>query len=275
MTAPKPHGPRPFYAIAHRVLTSDGVKDAVAMGANALEIDVFARKETGWWADHDGVPGSAGDYLIDLFEYIARQRRDGGNIIFVWLDIKNPDHCDSKFPLCSIDTLRDNARNILEMHGISVLYGFESTDGAAYRQIQQDLTYMEAVNVNGKLSDVVQAFNRVGPAKVAQRTLAYGYFYLPFEFGDCTEERFYTCTELSKAVKSKEIALSFGWTSTAGQGKFVNKLLDAGIDGLIFGFKATHFFDHGDTRSAFRDIMSWIATHPKRRYLANVADNPW
>ena len=47
---------------------------------------------------------------------------------------------------------------------------------------------------------------------------------------------------------------------------------EADVDGLIYGFKATHYYDHEDTRAAIKLIKDWIKQHPERRYLAGQND---
>src|SRR4051794_13035771 len=54
------NGPQPFYLIAHRVLTTQGIYDALSHGANAIELDVSATKQE-WYADHDDTPFTRGD----------------------------------------------------------------------------------------------------------------------------------------------------------------------------------------------------------------------
>ncbi|KIM32612.1 hypothetical protein M408DRAFT_62247 [Serendipita vermifera MAFF 305830] len=270
-------GPRPFYMIAHRVLTVEGVKIALAHGANALEIDMTAWKK-GWWADHDGTPTSAGDTARAMFEAIKQHRTVGRTVTFVWLDIKNPDWCDpadSNWKHCSITGLRDLAREILEPAGVRVLYGFYKV-GRAYNLIRGDMNSMEAINLNGKAKDIKDEFVNNGPADKSKRVMSYGYYNLPFQFGNCREANFNTCTELRQAVESDAFGKVFGWTSAKGQAWYVDKLLgEAGIDGLIYGLKVTAYNNDADARAAFADIWKWLWEHKDRRYPAGQNDNPW
>lgn len=268
---------RPFYMIAHRVLTVGGVKDAIAHGANALEIDMYAWKK-GWWADHDGTPTSYGDTAKAMFEAIAYERNGGKTVTFVWLDIKNPDWCDpsdTKWRHCSVYGLRDLAREILEPAGVRVLYGFYKV-GTGYKAIRGDLNSMEAINMNGKAKDVQQEFVNNGPADKSKRVMSYGYYNLPFEFGNCWEKKYYTCTELRQGAESDTFGQVYGWTSSDDQAWYVDKLLgEARIDGLIYGLKVTYYHDDKDARAAAKDILKWLDDHQDRRYLAAQSDNPW
>ncbi|KAI3391372.1 hypothetical protein diail_7481 [Diaporthe ilicicola] len=70
---------KPFYAIAHRVLTVQGVQAAFSHGANAVEIDFQP------WTKS----GCAGGTARDVLQAVADQRRAGKPVAFVWFDNKN------------------------------------------------------------------------------------------------------------------------------------------------------------------------------------------
>ncbi|KAK4139208.1 phospholipase D [Dichotomopilus funicola] len=194
---------QPFYMIAHRVLTVQGVNDALSHGANALEIDMTA------WSDG-------------------------------W-----------------------------------ILYGFYDATSKAYVRIRGNLINEEAINLNGRVEDVAPAFAK-GPEARFKKVMSYGYYNLPFQFGNGHEKRYYTCTELRMAARSHEYGKVFGWTTAAGQAYYVDKLLgEAGVDGLIYGFKMTYYYDHENTRAAAGDIISWVRNHPEKRFMAGKGDFPW
>lgn len=270
-------GPQPFYLIAHRVLTTQGVYDALSHGANAIELDVSATTQD-WYADHDDTRFTRGDTVRTIFEAVAEQRQAGKTINFVWLDIKTPDRCDPSIPHtrhCSIAGLQDLARQILEPCGVRVQYGFYDTKSRAYDWILERQSNNEAINLNGKANDVLQAYTTAGIPK-SKRVISYGSWVLPFLFGKCYEDGFYTCTELRQAVESRSFGKVWGWTTTVGHGWYAEKMLnEAGVDGLIYGFQLTSYYNHENTRTSAQDILTWIAEHPDKRYLATNEDIPW
>ncbi|KAL8765860.1 MAG: hypothetical protein Q9203_006271 [Teloschistes exilis] len=220
---------RPFYVIAHRVLTSGEIDDALRDGANAVEIDMTAYKE-GWWADHDHAANSWGDSALDIFHHIAQERQNGKSITFFWLDIKSPDWCDPddpKWQHCSVGGLRDLARQILQPVGVRVLYGYIlGANSKTYTFIRDGLNSNEAIKLD--------------------------------------------------AVGTGKFGKVFGWTATVGQGDYVAKELDiAGVDGIIYGFKASNYDDTTDTRAAVNDIIGWVKNHSDRRFIATNNNPPW
>lgn len=276
-------GRKPVFAIAHRVLTIQGMKDAVAHGANALEIDMrgwssWGRK--GWYCDHDGTITSPGDKAEDMFRAIQDQRRNGKTINFVWLDLKKPD--EYKAGENAIERLRDLARKYLQPWGVRVLYGFyrSHVDGRAFGVIRDNHNYLEAVSINDKAANVHKSFQQYG-AKIqsTKRVADYGYFNLGFQFGNCSELDYYTCTELRHAGRMRDegkFGKVFGWTLAVDQADLANALLGtARVDGLIYGFKVTAYRDHEDTRAAVKDIQTWVQKHSVTHYLAGQNDSPW
>lgn len=270
-------GPQPFYLIAHRVLTTQGIHDALSHGANAIELDVSATTQE-WYADHDDTPFTRGDTVRTIFEAVAEQRKAGQTITFVWLDIKTPDRCDPSRPQtrnCSIAGLQDLARQILEPAGVRVQYGFYDAKSRAYDWLLQRQNSNEAINLNGKANEVLEAYTAAGIPK-NKRVISYGSWVLSFLFGNCNEESYYTCTELRQAVESRSFGKVWGWTTLAGHGWYAEKMLDdAGVDGLIYGFQLTSYYDHANTRASAQDILTWVTKHPEKRYLATNEDAPW
>ncbi|OAQ66355.1 phospholipase D [Pochonia chlamydosporia 170] len=276
--------PNPFYAIAYRTLSSKSVKKAIKVGANALHLDVVPRVDDhvppgkfGWFTERDDKsPTKKGRKVKGIFDTIAGQRKKGKNITFVWLAVHNPDFCTPHYHYCSFAALRDLAREILQPKGIHVLYGFPSVESEAYKSIQGDLNDLEAVSINGQDGEVKAAFEQYGPKNVTKRIMSYGYKKPAFHFGNCTEERYYICSELKKGAESKsEIGKTFGWTLVTRQTYFAYKLMEVNVDGLVFGFRYTEFGDSDRTRSALRFMKNWVERHPHVRYMATNDDKPW
>ena len=281
VTAP----PLPIYAIAHRVLSVQGVKDAIANGANALETDLRAWHDEsgdGWWADHDGVVANRSATASELFEAIAKQRIAGKNITFVWFDLKNPDYCKLDYPEyvnCSIVALQDLAREILHPAGVRVMFGFSGTIGKAYNWICANANKYESIGVEDPSASVKKTFARCTLNDRSQHIMSIGYYdydHLPSEFGNCELDEVgnHVCKELREAVLSRAFGKVFGWTSSVGQAFYVDKMLGtAGVDGIIYGMGAD-YQDSDVTRAAFKDISDWVAKTPGR-YLAGQDDHPW
>ncbi|PHH93136.1 hypothetical protein CDD83_516 [Cordyceps sp. RAO-2017] len=268
--------PRPFYAIAHRVLMSYGVRAALAHGANALEIDVHPWRHDKWYADHDGLPTSKGDSVETIFETVAAERRAGKNVIFVWLDIKDPDNCGRWEDRCNIERLRSLARGILEPVGVKVLYGFYSPKGRGFSIIRDSLNDNEAISLEGNADEVRKEYERGGPGEKRKRVMSKGLFYPVLNFGSCETEKKGICPQLRKASESNFFGKVFGWTITRRQQARAELLMrDAYVDGLIYGFVATHYYDHAHTRQSLSYITDWIKRNPEKRYLATIKDQPW
>ncbi|MFM9368468.1 phospholipase [Streptomyces sp. Da 82-17] len=288
---------RPTWAIAHRVLTAEGVSAALRDGANALEIDATAWKE-GWWADHDGTLTSYGDPMADMFDQVAKEHRAGRQVSFVWLDMKNPDWCESSDPerkQCSAAALRDLARNKLESHGIRVLYGFYGTEGGrGWKDVTGSLNSKEGVAYSGDYADVRSGYAEHGAAVARnQRVMDNGLFSMAFKFGSIREE----LQAGGEARDRGELARTVGWTVGPGDRERAETLLDgsdagvgsgtgAAVDALIYGNRMSCYPDGvrgpkgcGTDDSGVRESLSYITdyveAHPKSRRMATSRDIPF
>lgn len=258
---------RPFFAIAHRVLGDYGVRDALAHGANAIEIDMTAWP-TGWFADHDGTIFSRGHSAETMFQTIAEERKAGKNIIFVWLDLKNPEYEPDASKRTSVEGLRRLAREILQPVGVKVLYGFygPSIGKREFDSIRGGLNANEALNGDGVVAMVEKELQRLPRG---QRVYSSGFFDLVLKFDG-------PLANLTAASKSGSFGKVFGWTLGNHNDKTrVDRLVnDAHVDGLIYGFKQTEYKDHTDTKAAFDDIIRTIQAGDRYR-LATINDDPW
>lgn len=269
---------QPIYAIAHRVLKPSDVTAALSHGANALEVDLTAWNFQ-WWADHDGIFGSAKASAIELFESIAQQRQSGQNIAFVWLDMKNPDSCRTFWP-CSIEGLRDLVRQTLEPAGVRALYGFfESENSHGYKVIRDSLNTNEAVCFSGPAGKVLDLYNTTAkdiPAR--QRIMDYGGAQLDKGFGN-RQGNGGACSELRQGSEDRnrgELGKVFGWTSAEGDTELVNKLLgESAVDGIIYGFQSAEYKDDSGPRVAGQDIIDFVNSHPDTHRMAGGNDAPW
>lgn len=273
---------RPIWPVAHRVLTTGGVGPAVKHGATAIEIDLQAwstanvwAKSNDWWADHDGFAASAGDKASAMFDEIAKYNNQ---VAFVWLDIKNPDDCkeSSSYNGCKFSDLVKLARDKLETKNINVLYGFYGAEKSeALPTISSDLQGPEAVALDGSYDEVMKVFGEGGAAEKvppSKRVVSRGLYNLHWTIDKVEED----IKKLATARENKEIGQVFGWTISnslfGDQAGYAKRLVKAGADGLIYGFAATYYYDHDDTKKAFGYVKAAADQDPEKYRLANIGD---
>ncbi|KAE8148514.1 hypothetical protein BDV25DRAFT_168375 [Aspergillus avenaceus] len=276
-TRPAKDSARPIYAIAHRVLTIDGVEAALSQGSNAIEVDLTAWQN--WWADHDGTWSSAGASARELFSYMAQRRHSGANLLFVWLDIKNPDHCAEGKP-CSIQALRDLVRETLEPAGVRALYGFYQTEHSdGFEVIRDSLNANEALCLSGSADYVMSVYNaNAASVPISQRAMDYGGVNIRDGFGDCHEAGGKTCSELRlgrEASDQGKLGKVLGWTTTEGDTLYVEDMLLMGVDGIIYGHQMQNYANDGVTKAALHDIQNYVNSHPATHRMATANDLPW
>ncbi|MCF3142696.1 phospholipase [Streptomyces platensis] len=289
--APGATDQRPTWAIAHRVLTTGGVTRALENGANALEMDATAWRK-GWWADHDGTLTSYGDPMSAMFDQVAKEHENGRQASFVWLDMKNPDWCDSNDPKwrhCSVAGLRDMARKKLESKGIRVLYGFYGKEGGSgWKTALADLNSKEAVSFSGDYAQVRDGFAEHGPNVPGnQRVMDNGLFNMGLKFDSIRKE----LEAGRKARDAGELGLTVGWTVSKGDGDRAATLLDASggsaaVDSLIYGNRMSCYpdgvggpkgcgTDDGAVRESLSYITDYVKAHPDTRRMATTRDIPF
>ena len=278
---------RPFYAIAHKVLVTAGVDAAIKHGANALEIDCMAywkiEGSPDWWADHGGIKyifPSRGDKVEVMFKYIAAKRRGGANIVFVWLDIKNPNACDpgdEKLYKSSIHYLQDLARQCLLPAGVRVLYGMKNDDeiekGAYSKLVSRGpLDPAEAIDIDSNYDNVDDLFNRYGSkhsTPTRQRIMSKGLF-------DWSLNSWNILDEFKKASDSGNFGRIFGWTTilyTRDTRNIRRLITEVHADGLIYG-GVKHYQD-GPMSKAPLDRIKKVVAETDNVHFAQASNTEW
>jgi len=83
-------------------------------------------------------------------------------------------------------------------------------------------------------------------------------------------------TEVRKGYEMNKFGKVFGWTSLQGHARYVDKLFaEAGVDGMIYGFKLNHYVSSEATKEAATDILNWAGNHSQTHHVATLADAPW
>ncbi|PHH81793.1 hypothetical protein CDD82_7835 [Ophiocordyceps australis] len=263
---------RPIYIIANSVLESQNIAVALDHGANAIEIDVTAWGTT-WWADRSGNSFSWGDSVEEMFKTIAQLVKAGRYIGFVWLQIQNPNYCKaSEQRSCSVGGLRDLVHRHLWRIPVPVLYAFPrnfySSEDSGALEVTENLLPYEAVAFDGHSQPVQLTFGQLGPGDERKRVMTDGYFDWATGFWPWRDE-------ISDFVKGQAFQRVFGWTYAGGRPHLLDAMMDTGIDGIVYGFKHTAYYEHEWVRRAAQEVREWIYRHPYRARVATKGDVPW
>ena len=284
---------RPFYAVAHRCLRTSDIDKAVDDGANAIETDMTAW--TKWYADHDASGDSEGDTAEEIFNQIVKRKDDNKGIQFVWLDMKNPDWCgeDSESKECRIEHLQDMVQKILTPKGIRVMWNFKHVseqedkvpmkhekavkDSRTYKVVHKNLTDKEGVCIKGGWDKVKGdwADDAIKMPSIKRQAYDTGDINLGKNLDD-------VYPDIESAVKARghTVGKVFAWTTNLDSKEETKKLLDAGIDGVIYG-NTEHDYSYMHSSQTVGRALSYITDYMKdgkkkqKIHLARKNEQPW
>ncbi|MFD8479444.1 RICIN domain-containing protein [Kitasatospora sp. NPDC059673] len=280
---------RPIYAIAHNLNSVDRVGPALDAGYNAIEVDAANHAYGGcfvdnweWVACDVGNPASenvdSGNLdrkrVSAIFDEMAAQRRAGRNLTLAWVDIKNPENRD-------LGTLKALARDKLVANGIQVIYEvtWDNDKRTLWDDLKRDLTPSEGVMVTGTYQDASIAFSYNGGGVTFQHRLVDdGSAIFATAVGTCDNEGSDKVAGLKQSTATRDAGYLtgvFSWTigSSSGAAACAARLLgEAGVDGLIAGYKFNDYQRSGDTDQAVKNITDWINAHTDRARLATTQD---
>lgn len=285
---------RPVWSIAHKVLDTVGLEEAIYDQANAVEVDLTAWREgegaetSQWWMDHDGDGKNYGNTADTLLRAVGDTA--GDQISFVVFDIKTPDTCAVDEAGCGMETLVSMARDYVLANGIGVVYGFTNPGdaaGDAFKYVVENLDDDTAVRITGQTDPVLDAFKTHGAdIPPEKRIIDYGNPYLGGEkgdpqFGKCESvPGGEVCSNLVRAIEARdngELGTVMLWTvgSSAADGERTAQALDAGIDAVVYGYAFGEYEDSARTIEARMHVISWLGDHGDEARNAAQADRPW
>ncbi|PFH61232.1 hypothetical protein XA68_17930 [Ophiocordyceps unilateralis] len=295
-------GPKPFWAIAHRVLCAEEVRAAVSDGANAIEVDLAVTNRK-WYADHHDFGRSTfkGHEAWKVFQEVSKLfQKDNRNISFVWFDLKTPDKCEPMDEQCGIKVLHDLYRQYLRPHTVHVLWGFYEKEigSPAMNWIRDNMDRGAALNIDGNFQTVKNTFDSFGLnvtkripvtpdyfdirglGREQQRVYSNGLFKPGALFGSffksCSTDSDGICGQLIKAIQSNYFGKVFSWTVSISNEEEAQKTMDIGVDGLIYGQSTSSYGEaNRNPKKALDHIMNWIKKHPDKMYRARPEDKPW
>ncbi|WP_219106998.1 hypothetical protein [Austwickia sp. TVS 96-490-7B] len=273
-------GPRPVFAIAHRVTSVEAVDEALNQGANAIHID--AKGISGGMTAVEGNDVRTGGRFVEIIlKKIANARKQGKTINFVWLEFHEPHRCTKTPETCSGKTLRELARNTVEKENIRVVFGFgKGVGGADWKQITEGLNDKEAVSIYGPTDQVIDNFEKHGKhIKPGQRILNFGHSSMKDRAGDCTTPNQQSCYQLKQAAAKRnenKIGNVFGWTTPINHEKKLNDLFTkADVDGVLAVMPSARRTEVPVNKPALSEINKWVKAHPQTHRMAGQEDRPW
>lgn len=208
-----------------------------------------------------------------MLKAIGEQRE--GKLGFVVFDIKTPDHCDFEEEGCGIATVVNMARDLVLSKSIDVVYGITNPENAAteaFRYLVENLDDDAGVCITGQTEPVLKAYEEHGSAiPGGKRIIDYSNPYLGKDdaaFSKCehVEGSEDECPNLVHAVEERDngnLGAVFMWTvgSSADDGHRVKQVLDARVDGIVYGYAFDLYEDSGRTVKARGYDPEWVDQH--------------
>ncbi|RQP24722.1 PLAT/LH2 domain-containing protein [Piscinibacter terrae] len=265
--------PRPFYIIGHNTNSLDEVRQALAAGANAVEIDVnvyesrpdqLCVSETGTLDTDKGGDDDAPALPDFLAQLHGIAQLNPQNLALVIFDCKpkvaTPEHGR---------TLLDLARRLLTFDStLSIIISVASLDERSiFDQIRSDLGPREGLMVDEENDPeaIISLFSDVANA-------CYGNGVAPTFQSPTLSPHVRPSLERASAFRTAAGKLKFVYAWTVGDEDALREYLRIGVNGIIPG-KSPSRFD-ADMTATLRRVITEEEFRPKIR-LALRRDNPF